>query len=621
MPPSRTLSDRGILSAFLCMAAAACGGGSGTTAGGYILTLVGDPDVLLQPGEQREVQVLLTGRDVGPVAGAPVHFEFPDGAPPGARVDAADLQTDAHGIATASVIAGTSPGDAASYRLVASAPLAAAEPAEFSVHVVEGRAVLELVGDVAAQSGALTLGVSTSFALKVRELEETTGAPVAGDAIRFTLPPSGSSRWSSSLDRSIIVRTGAGGDAEAVLLTPLSAEAAFPIAVKSESRKAELTVTVIIHSAPPASCTASTQCGPAPASAEAPDVTGLWLTRHAFRVRDALPMPVKALADALRLIDQSIQGKLTVPGLPAWVDAVIRSLARTLLRQYLPGWARMVVSIGDDLFTVLSEFRAEGSMRVVRKPGSVDLEGSEVWTRLVFYWLPLCGGSIDGDPADPPDCARLEIATGERSSFASRAQCRRKPLPRVTVELPAFAAHLSGSGPYALHVGRRQANLEMGAIIVALLDEMLGRVTPYHCLDEMIECSPGRGKCPLLDCHHFGRDAERATHRIVPAATVEGICAAAVRSAGSGITELLANAWIPALDTLEFQGDASISGNAVESHCDPGSVRGSCAARLGSGAYGAALRHDPKHRDGAWEGAFLSNLVKTVPGAWEASRP
>jgi len=61
-----------------------------------------------------------------------------------------------------------------------------------------------------------------------------------------------------------------------------------------------------------------------------------------------------------------------------------------------------------------------------------------------------------------------------------------------------------------------------------------------------------------------------------------------VRASGDVLTGLLAAIWTPTVDTLEFGGHATVSGNADESSCDGIPTPGTCAAQLGRDDYDAS---------------------------------
>lgn len=717
-------ASRKTLAAALCLALVACGGNRAPSAGfdggssSFALSLVGGANLVVHPGEKRSLQVILTQDQVGPVANGKIHFEFQDGDPAGSNIDATDVQTDSSGTATVHFIAGHNAAGKPTFKVVASAPSYGSYPVAFSFSVIPVRRLLQIIGSASTRvasdgtTAVITLGVSTSAALKVKELDADTGASIVGDSILFTLPPVANSRWSGSTTRSITVPTGAGGEAQAFLLTAPAAEASFPVTVLSNAGGAAVTFNVTVQSGGGSSCSTNAQCGPgmvcigdpptcqpaggtggcgtgdnscpfgyicdpsgvcqppsgnqcdpaAPnctsgyccasnntckpdcpgpcgtgqhcvpgatcgtgrcvADASTPDVTGVWLTKHDYNIHDALPTAVRDLAEAFRLLDQAIKGKLTIPGLPGWLNAILNSIVSKLLQQYLPDWLQTVISIGDDLFTVLSNLRSAGSMHVIKNPDLTHLKGNEIWTSLIFYWLPLCGDNIGGDPNVPPPCAEIDIATTDSDTPGVVGQCKGQSLPSITVQVAPFTAGLTGSAaPYTLSVDERRVKLKMGKVILVLIDTIISLVTPYHCIDEITDCTPGPGNCPLVDCYGFGQDVENATGGLVPADLAEAACDGAVTAAGQLLTQLLATVWDPSVDTIDFKGHATISAHADDSACDSGVAPGACAGKLGNDNWDLDLAKNPGHQDGSWDGNFLFSVIKHVPGAWEATRP
>ena len=266
-------------------------------------------------------------------------------------------------------------------------------------------------------------------------------------------------------------------------------------------------------------------------------------------------------------------------------------------------------------------------MHLVRNPDLAHLKGNEVWTSLIFYWLPLCGDNIGGDYSNPPACAEIDIATTDSGTPGENGDCKGQTLPSITIQVAPFAATLAGTGtgPYTLNVGQRQVSMKMGKVILVLIDLIISYVTPYHCIDEITDCKPGPGNCPLVDCYGFGQDVENSTGGLVPADLAEAACDAAVTGAGQLLTQLLANVWNPNVDTLDFSGHAAVSSSVVdESNCDPGASPGTCRAQLGNDNWDLDLNahSGPKAtRDGFWQGQFFMSVVKNLPGAWEAKRP
>jgi hypothetical protein len=501
-------------------------------------------------------------------------------------------------------------------------------------------------------SASTVAGVYGSVALKVRELDLDTGQPIAGDTISFTLPAAASARWSSGTDLIALAQTGPGGQARAYLVTTANAEGPWNVVAQSTAGGPAVTFTVTIQGG--GSCTVNAQCPPGQVCSgdpprcqpggpgcgscpppcdgagcvpheTVPDVSGWWYTRHDFAISEAIPLAVREVFKGIRLIDQTLLGKLTIPGLPRWVQAVLDSWVSRLLQQYLPGWLQELVHLADDLATILGNLRSEGSLRLTRNGDAAHLEGEEIWTSLVFYWLPLCNGDISGDPAEPPECARIDVLTTDSGATDETAQCKGQLLPAISVRAAPFTASVARKGDaWVLDVDQRQVKLEMGKIVLILVDQLIALVSggEYHCIDEVTACPPG-GPC-LVDCTGLGADIDGATDGIVDSGTVEALCSGAVRAWGQIWMEGLARMWPVGADTLDFSGSATISGHTDDANCDEGAVPDTCGARLGNARWDADLNSgDPavrERRDGSWSGDFFFRLVHPLPGAWRGTR-
>ena len=389
----------------------------------------------------------------------------------------------------------------------------------------------------------------------------------------------------------------------------------------------------------PTTCAAGTHCQPGAScgtgscvsDAVIPDVTGTWLTRHDYSIVKALPTALRDVFMAIRLLDQALLGKLTIQGLPSWLQAIINSFISKLLQNYLPDWLQTVIHIADDIVTVLSNLRSEGSMHLVVNPDVAHVKGTEVWTSLVFYWLPLCNGNIGGDPGVPPDCARIDIATTDSQNPGEVGQCKGQSLPTITVQVRPFSATVAptavGAKTYAINVDKRQVNVQMGKVLLVLVDLIISYVTPYHCIDEITDCHAGPGGCPLLDCYGLSQDLAGPGTWLggfIDPSTLEGLCDGVVTTAGQAVTQLLATVWSPTADILDFSGHASVSGAATDpSVCLAGSS--SCAAQLGNANWDKDLNSSSSAtvngRDGNWSGDFFFKVIGKLPGAWQATRP
>lgn len=715
------LASKRSLAASLCLLLAACGGKHGEASpdggtGSYALTLIGSANLQVHPGEKRTLQVVLAQDQVGPVANAAVHFEFQDGDPAGSILEGGyDLTTDANGIATAHFTAGLNANSRPTFKLVATAPSYNASPVAFSLNVIPIRRLLQIIGAPGTkvtdgQNATVSMYIASSYALKVRELDQDTGLPIAGDTLNFTLPSIAKTGWSGGSSRTTTAVTATGGEAQVFLVSTALAEPAFLVVGQSAAGGSAVNFSVTVQAYSTATCgnpgdpqckpgqtcvgghcqnggggtscgtgsdnpcpfgyqcvggvcqpPANTTCDPnapncgsgqccdpsslqckdlcpsaCPAGqtcvlqagdtcgnghcvappAPTPDVSGVWTTRHIFSIRDALPGAVRTIFDALRYLDQALLGKLAITGIP-WIDALINKILGPILRNYIPGWVQTLIHLGDDLGVILSNLRSEGSMRLSNGVDIAHVKGTEVWTSLVFYWLPLCGDNIGGDVDVPPACARIDIATTDAQNPSDNGQCKGQAIPSITVQVKQFTGTVTGTAsPYKLNFDPRQVSLKMGKVILIIVDYIISLTTPYHCIDEATDCQKGQ-PC-LIDCPQLGQDIANVTNGIIDAGTGEAICDQVVTTLGQTITQLLANAWPLNADVLDFSGHATIHVGTDATACTTGV---NCADQLGKDTFERDLAKNVGARDGWWEGDFFFKLLHKLPGAFEAQRP
>ena len=602
----------------LCFTAARCGGDPATTPphhGAVRLAIVGDPTVVFHPGETRTLSVVLAEDEVGVVPGALVHFEI-DGDPGMLTVASRDETTGRGGVAAAAFTAGGSMG---SVDVVATAPGFDAAEVRFSIEVVPVRKLLRIVAgpgtlvDPGGETASVTVASSSSIPLRVRAIDADTGAPIPGDPLFFSLPGSALATFASTGGKSARATTNSAGEAQAYLVAAAE-EPLFEARASSAAGSDGVYFTVTVlgeHPGPP--CDADCDPGPIPPDPAVPDVTGVWYTRHTFAIRDSLPPGIGEAFAGIRAFDQFLSGRL---GLPGWLQAVIDSL----LTQFLPNWFYAVVRLADDAGTLLSYLRAEGKMRLSPGEDAAHPKGSEVWTSLVFYWLPLCGESIEGDPEVPPECARLDVTTAQAEDALASPRCRGEVLPAVQLHAEPFSATVepvpgASPGSWQLAIDRRQVDVEISRAVVSAVGAALSLSTPWQCIAEATDCRGGQD-C-MVDCAGLGRWVSDFTAGVLPGEVVQNACAGVVRLAGEAATDLLASVRFDS-DLLVFGGRATIGGVGDDDSTCRGGER--CAGQLGNDDFDADLRFRPAARDGAWTGAFFRQAPGDMPGSWEAKR-
>ncbi len=616
------------LAASLALAALACSTDPGTGQSGaatYRLAAVGEPDLVLHPGETRTVRVVLARDGAGGVAGALVHLEA--GGNHGALASGSqDVTSGAGGVAAFAVTAGAATGTA---ELTASAPGFDTPQVSFNVAVVPVRKLLRIAPgpgtlvDEGGQTATLLVSASGSAPLRVREIDADTGAPVVGETILFSVPAGARSSFGNAGAKSARAVTNQAGEAQAFLLAG-EVEPAFEASAFSAAGGEGVFFAVTILGDRTGTC--EVECptgyrcvdgacepGTVPKDPALPDVTGVWYTKHVFAIRDSLPTGLREAFAGIRALDQLLSGQL---GLPRWLERLIDAV----LGQFLPGWFYAVVRLADDLGTLLSFLRAEGRMRLSPGADAAHPKGTEVWSSLVFYWLPLCGEEIAGDPAVPPPCARLDVATTGAGDPSASRRCRKEVLPAVAVRAAPFSAtveQVPGSAParHQLEVAQREVEVDVSNAVVSAIDAALSLATPWQCIAEATDCRGGQ-EC-IVDCPGVGRWVNQVTGGVIGSGVVENACAGVVGLAGKAAAGLLGSIRFSS-SLLVFGGRASIGEvGEDDSTCRSGSR---CAGLLGNDGFDADLRFRPAVRDGSWTGAFFADRPGQMPGSWEAKR-
>ena len=334
-------------------------------------------------------------------------------------------------------------------------------------------------------------------------------------------------------------------------------------------------------------CAPNQSCAP-------PDIAGVWRTKHTFDISAAFPSELKDGFAPLRSLDRAIVGQLNLPPRKQSLEPMIAAQVRKHLSPSLPSMIRL----GDDLDAIFGTLRSEGALSLSKGADPVSVKGSEVWTSLVFYWLGLCGDDIGGDPEVPPECARFDIATSDNDNPTEPTQNEGQTIPAIPIAaaLRPIVQQNQVAG-WQLVVDERQVHVKMGKLVLAVINELIGRTTPWRSFDDAFDCRDG--SC-VVDCRGLGGSVSHLAPGID--ARVEGICTATVRKAGRDTMRALSRAWADAA-ILEFSGSASISA--------PGT--------FGLPEYEMLLRKDPARRDGLWIGSFFNRTLTKMPGAWYAS--
>ncbi len=359
-----------------------------------------------------------------------------------------------------------------------------------------------------------------------------------------------------------------------------------------------------------------------PAAGQTPDLTGVWYTRHSFSIQQALPSWVQTIQGVVRDMDQLIQGDF-FSGFWSFLNPIVSGI----IDQYVPDWVQTLIEVLDDVGTIFSNLRSIGSMKITQGSMPALVNGTEVWTSFVFYWLPLCNGNIGGNNYTP-DCARFDVATTDGDQ-SGNGTCQGQALPSISVQIAPFSGQVAQDSTtmnWVFHVTSREVDLKMGKLVLVALNLLISYLTPYDCIEDALTCTPGNA-C-LIDCPDLGQDISDVSDGLLSPSDGEAICDGVANAAGQLLTNWLATVSFSA-DTLDFGGHAIIAADgSADGDCSGGNG-GPCASKLGNDNYDNDLQSKDGKQDGFWSGNFFFNVVGCnpgdtgsgcMPGAWEAER-
>jgi hypothetical protein len=379
-------------------------------------------------------------------------------------------------------------------------------------------------------------------------------------------------------------------------------------------------------------CTTGTHCNVntqtcVPDTVPTPDASGLWYTQHDFALSQGLPGVVQTMQKIVAIMDQLVNG-VFFTGVWSWLNSIVKSI----IDQYVPSWVATTIKILDAVGTFLSNLRAEGAMRLTAGADTTHYRGTEVWTSLVFYYLPLCpNGRPAGDPTLPPDCARFDVATSDSDTPGDVGTCKGQSVPAISVQVAPFTSYLTPAapsagykGPWSMGFDQRQVKLKFGKVVLMAINLLISYLTEYNCIDEALDCVGGNS-C-LIDCTSLGQTISDALGGLVSPDFVTAVCQPVVTAAGQEITTLLTQITFTS-DVLDFNGQGAIpkwqgssttdpgyDPNYDPSACDSGTL---CAMQLGQDTWDYNLVKGLAH-DGSWNGSFFGVLKQ--PGAFRGQR-
>jgi hypothetical protein len=162
---------------------------------------------------------------------------------------------------------------------------------------------------------------------------------------------------------------------------------------------------------------------------EHPSLAGTWSMTSTLRLREALSSSLSSTLDAVSEPFRFIAGDIECidwDDLPGWVDTEICEIARPLIEDHVPPWARTLFGTIADLNDVISTWEIDERMDL--EPGAVAdaYRGRHHWLRVRFMYRDR---PIVGDPTTVLDWSF------EPSDFNASAVCGQLAIQRHDIEV------------------------------------------------------------------------------------------------------------------------------------------------------------------------------------------
>jgi hypothetical protein len=132
----------------------------------------------------------------------------------------------------------------------------------------------------------------------------------------------------------------------------------------------------------------SGQCKPEAACkiAHSPDrMKGNWRLDSMLHVRDGLQGFTKGLLTLAATLQDIIDGKFTISGIPAIFSTLIQSLVQNLISQYVPPWGKQTIQLLADINAVITDMRVI-SIETIQALGSDQYVGYSTWKVVEFTY-------------------------------------------------------------------------------------------------------------------------------------------------------------------------------------------------------------------------------------------
>ena len=176
----------------------------------------------------------------------------------------------------------------------------------------------------------------------------------------------------------------------------------------------------------------------------------LWDFESVLHLREAVNPIFGGFLQVASLLQQIIDGTLTIGGIPDWITDIIESFIQSLIAEYVPPWGYELIRALSDINDILNDMRVWSTVQLTN--WSPDLyRATERWDLVGFRFR---GQDILAAPEDIPEIGEVRVEDYVAREvcgvyYADRHVVKNAvgQLVRWAVEVALTAITCSGSGP------------------------------------------------------------------------------------------------------------------------------------------------------------------------------
>ncbi len=141
---------------------------------------------------------------------------------------------------------------------------------------------------------------------------------------------------------------------------------------------------------------------------------GKWRLDSQLKVRDGLKGFSKGLLGMATTLQNVIDGKFSIGGLPSWASSLVGGLLKNAIKQYVPPWGTNVIQLLAHIDDAIDDTRVV-SMEYITDLGNYQYTGHSEWILVEFEWK---GQKVSNKPQNIPGVGKLKT-----TNYTAREIC------------------------------------------------------------------------------------------------------------------------------------------------------------------------------------------------------